>query len=231
MAEDLDKPRYRRAENQFRLHARARRRQARPGERGLCQGRAPLRPDERPDVGRPAPAVEKRPRGLACAAEKRGSLRPSRRRRRHRRRGLAGARGLRPRRLGRDLRHQRGDDRGRPGERERRCREAQLRAGQCRGSALRRADVRRLYDRLRHAQSDAYAGRAPRGLPRAQARRAFHVPRILQRRGAAARHALRRLFLQGDPGAWRACRRRQRLLSLSGGEHPPLPRSEKLHAI
>ncbi len=42
--------------------------------------------------------------------------------------------------------------------------------------------------------------------------------------------ALRRLFLQCHPGARRAGRRRQRVLSLSRREHPPLPRSGKLHA-
>ena len=42
------------------------RRKAGPRERGLRQGRRTLRPDERPHVGRPAPAVEGRFRRSCC---------------------------------------------------------------------------------------------------------------------------------------------------------------------
>jgi demethylmenaquinone methyltransferase/2-methoxy-6-polyprenyl-1,4-benzoquinol methylase len=47
--------------------------------------------------------------------------------------------------------------------------QCRFRRGQCRGTALRGRDVRRLYDRLRHPQRAAHRGGAGRGLSRAEA--------------------------------------------------------------
>ena len=200
MAEDRQQRRYRRrATAQLRLRARCRE-DAKQGlvERRLRHGRAPLRPDERPDVGRPAPAVEGRPGRLARAAARRAALRAARRRRRHRRRRLARARRRRRRRPRRALRHQRGDDRRRPRA------AANARLASASTSSQGNAEALPFADRSFDAYTIAFGIRnvthiergAARGLSRAEARRALPVPRILQRRGAAARPALRRLFLQ-----------------------------------
>ena len=96
---------------------------------------------------------------LARPAEKRRRLRAARRCRRHRRHRAEGPRrgGLRHTR--RDLRHQRRDDGGRAGEGRGRGRSSRLRAGQCRSPAVRRAELRRLHHRLRHAQSSPISRR------------------------------------------------------------------------
>ena len=71
MADTAKKPRAAAAERELSAsRAVAPESQAGPGQRGLCQGRPPLRPDERSDVGRPAPAVEGRSRRLARARRK-----------------------------------------------------------------------------------------------------------------------------------------------------------------
>ncbi len=69
---------------------------------------------------------------------------------------------------------------------------------------LRRRELRRLYDRLRHPQRAPHRGGARRSLSGAEARRAFPLPGILRGRHADARPRLRPLFLQRDPGAWAA---------------------------
>ena len=61
------------------------------------------------------------------------------------------------------------------------------------------ASVRRLYDRLRHPQRAAHRNGARRGIPRAEARRAFPVPGVLEGGHAGPRPALRRLFVQRHP--------------------------------
>ncbi len=72
----------------FRRTDRAAGRQAGPGGRRVPFGRAPLRPDERPDVGRAAPGLEGRAGDGGQSAQKRPAVRPARSRRRHRRRGV-----------------------------------------------------------------------------------------------------------------------------------------------
>jgi demethylmenaquinone methyltransferase/2-methoxy-6-polyprenyl-1,4-benzoquinol methylase len=78
-------------------------------------------------------------------------------------------------------------------------RQSRLRRGQCRGVALRKRHLRRLYDRLRHPQRAAHRCRACGSLSRAEARRPLPVPGILRSRHAAARQVLRNLVVQRDP--------------------------------
>jgi demethylmenaquinone methyltransferase/2-methoxy-6-polyprenyl-1,4-benzoquinol methylase len=59
---------------------------------------------------------------------------------------------------------------------------------------LRRRQLRRLHDRLRHPERHRHPRRAARGAPRAEARRALLLPRILDQRLARLRRALRPLF-------------------------------------
>ena len=186
-----------------------RRREAVAGQRRVPPRRQPLRPDERPDVGRPAPAVEGRPGGLAEPAEAAGLV-GARRGRRDRRRGAAHRRGLAPPGLGHRARHQRLHAGGRPRARRspRARREDRLRGGQCRGPAVCRRALRRLHDRLRNPQRAAYRGGARRGVPRAEAGRALPLPGVLGGRHAAARPALRGVVVQRrspvSANGWRA---------------------------
>ena len=83
--------------NPFRLPDHRSRSQAGDGGRGLSQGRAPLRPDERPHVRRAASRLEGRDGDHAEPAAE-GPLCRRRCRRRHRGRGLPDRRGRRPRR-------------------------------------------------------------------------------------------------------------------------------------
>ena len=176
-------------------------------QRRVLHRRRALRPDERPDVGRPAPAVEGRPRRLARAAEVGAPLRPDRRRRRHRRHHAPRARDRRTGLPGRAVRHQSGDGGGGPQASGRGAvgRARRLRHRQCRGAAVPRQVVRRLHDRLRHPQRHAHRPGARRSLSRAQDRRALSVPGVLGLRGAAARPPLRLPRLRDHPapgGSW-----------------------------
>ena len=99
-------------------------------------------------------------------------------------------------------RHQWRDARRRPRARaaaRRLGRARDLRRGECRGAALRGRPLRCRDDRLRHPQRAADRAGARRGLPRAEARRTFPLPRILGGRRRRARPALRPLFLQRHP--------------------------------
>ena len=196
-----------------------------PRQRRVLHRRRALRPDERPDVGRPAPAVEGRPGRLARAAEIGAPLRPDRRRRRHRRHHAARPGGRRGRLPGRAVRHQSGDGGGGPQAPGRggAGRARRLRHRQRRGPAVPRQVVRRLHDRLRHPQRHPHRPGAGRGLSRAQDRRALPVPGVLGLRGAAARPPLRLPFLRDDPAAGGAGRRLRRALPLPGREHPQVP--------
>ncbi len=91
-----------------------------------------------------------------------------------------------------------------------------FRAGQCRGAALSRPQLRLRHHRLRHPQRAAHRARARRGLSRAADRRAFPLPGIFRGQRAGHRRALRALFLQRDPAHRRRGHRRPRGLSVSG---------------
>ena len=150
----------------FRLRGRAARREAGPRRRGLPLGRAPLRPDERPHVGRHAPGLEAdlvsmlRPpahRAPSAISTSRAApaTSPSGSPRRAGRTtsvtvptSTAGMLARRPR-AGREAR------RG-PGR---------VRRGECRGAAFRRRELRRLHHRLRHPE------RAPHRAALAEAHR------------------------------------------------------------
>ena len=106
--------------------------------------------------------------------------------------------------------------------------QAHLRRGQRGSAAARRFALRRLYDRLRHPQRAAHRGGAQGGPSRAQARRAFPLPRILARRCAGARAHLRRLFLRRHSGHRQGGHRRRRRLSLSGRIDPQISASRAI---
>ena len=80
-------------ETSYGFRERRRRREAVAGQRRLPQGRQPLRPDERPDVGRLHRLWKDGAGGLAQSAEAAG-LAGARRRRRHRRHRLPHRRGV-----------------------------------------------------------------------------------------------------------------------------------------
>ena len=148
----------------FRREDRAAGRQAGAGRRRVPFGRAPLRPDERPDVGRPAPGLEGRAGHRGQSAASRSS--------RFALLDLAGGTGdvafrvvgSRRRRHARHrLRHQCRHARRRPRARRRSAgidRRGDLRAGQCRGTALSRPQLRLRHHRLRHPQRAAHRARA-----------------------------------------------------------------------
>ena len=162
----------------------------------------PLRPDERPDVGRPAPALEGRAGRAARSAEGQGRSRcstwpaapatspsasPSMARRRHAEVTVAD--------INADMLavgRERAGEGAACGHRVRR--------GQCRGAALRRQELRRLHHRLRHPQRAAHRRGAGRGPSRAEARRPLPLPGILRGRRAGPRPALRPLFVRRHPG-------------------------------
>ena len=144
-----------------------------------------LRPHERPDVRRAAPVLEGCARGLArAAAAGRAQLSACSTSRAApatspsasptaRRKARVTVADINARDAGR--RHSERAAR-------RQARQARLRRGQCRGSALRRRPFRCRNDRLRHPQRAADRSGARRGLPRAQAGRPLPLPRILRRR-------------------------------------------------
>ena len=163
----------------FRRPDRAAGRQAGAGGRRVPFGRAPLRPDERPDVGRAAPGLEGRaghggqsaakgrPGRLSKMADKAFALLD-----------LAGGTGdvaFRvveaggARHARHRLRHQCRDAGRRPRTRRRARarRRRHLRARQCRGAALSRPQLRLRHHRLRHPQRAAHRARAGRSLSRA----------------------------------------------------------------
>ena len=211
----------------------AARRQAGAGRRRVPHRRAPLRPDERPDVGRAAPRLEGRAghrrqsaaeaatRAVRAARSSPAAPATSR---------SAWSRPAAPARastvvdinaemltVGRERAAERGARR-----------RHHLRRGQCRGAAVSRPQLRRRHHRLRHPQRAAHRRGARRGASRAAARRALPLPGILHRRRAGARRALRSLFVQRDPGARPRRRRRRRGLSLSGGIDPPLSAARRV---
>ena len=176
----------------FRLLDRAARRKAGPGRRRLPQGRAALRPDERPDVGRAAPRLEGRAGRRRCS--------PPQRPRRSRCSTSPAAPATSPSasldaggpaRHGHRARHQRAT-----------CWPSAASARRARASTASstssRAMPRRCRSRTRRfdAYTIAFGIRnvprielaLARGLSRAQARRALPVPRILAGRRARARH-------------------------------------------
>ena len=108
-------------------------------------------------------------------------------------------------------------------------RAADLRRGECRGAALCSPDR---FDAVTIAFGIRNVPRidagARRGLPRAEARRTFPLPRILGGRRGRARPHLRPLFLQRDPGARRDRRRRRRVLPLPGRVDPALSRTRRV---
>ena len=201
----------------FWLQGRAPGRQADAGERGVSQRGVALRPDERPDVGGPAPGLEGHHDQRAQSAEERYAVRAARRRRRHRRHRVPRRQGggfrLPRHRLRHQHRHARGRPRARRGATSRRP--GLLRRRQCRSAALSRPQLRRLYDRVRHSQRAADRPRAARGLSRAEARQPLPVPGILHRRRARARPDLRSVLVQGDPAARPRGHGRRRILSIS----------------
>ena len=183
----------------------------------------PLRPDERPDVGGPAPALEGRARH-APEPPRRPAFPPSRRRRRHRRRRLP------------HPRCRRAADPTSPCStsmatcsRSGASAPASATTGRidfveamprrCRSD---RSILRRLHDRLRHPQRAADRGGARRGPSRAEARRALPVPRILARstcRGSTrSTTPIRSTSSRASAGG----RRRRGTLPLSGRIDPPL---------
>ena len=96
---------------------------------------------------------------------------------------------------------------------------------ECREAELRRPQLRRLHDRLRHPERHRHPGRPARSASRAEARRALLLPRILDQRMARLRPALRALFEQRHPAHRQGRRRRRGQLSLPGRIDPPLPAS------
>ena len=93
---------------------------------------------------------------------------------------------------------------------------------QCREPAVRRPQLRCLYDRLRLAQCHAYRQGAGGSPARAEARRAVLLPRVQPCGERAAVEALRSLFLRAAAAAGAVGRGRPGFLSVPGGEHPPL---------
>ena len=146
----------------FWLQGRAPGGQADAGERRISQRGVPLRPDERSDVGGPAPGLERHHDQCAQPAERRRAVRIARRRRRHRRYRLPRGRGGRRRLPRHRLRHQHRYARGRPQPRAGApSRPAGfLRRGQCRGAGFPRPQLRRLHHRVRHPQRAADRCRA-----------------------------------------------------------------------
>ena len=169
----------------------------------LRAGRRPLRPDERPDVRRAAPALEgragrpARPRRgsragpIACstwpaapATSPSGS--PSRSRRR-----IVTVADINGEMLAVGRERAAGAP-SRPGR--------ELRRGECRGPAVRRRALRRRDDRLRHPQRAADRRRRWREAYRVlKPRRPLPLPRILGGRRRRPRPALRPLLLQRHP--------------------------------
>ena len=208
-------------DGRFRLPAPAARAQAGARRRRFSQRGAPLRPDERSHVGRAAPRLERRAghrrrsaQGPASAADADAGARPF---------ALldlaggtgdiafrvvaAGGAGTRATvvdinadmlAVGRARAAERGLDDAISSSK------AMPRALPFPGSQLRRR-----HPRLRHPQRAAHRGGARRSLSRAAARWALFVPRILHRRCARARCALRFLLLQRDPCARPRGRRRR----------------------
>ena len=115
----------------------------------------------------------------------------------------------------------------RAGSRARARRRHHVRRRQRRGAAVSGSQLRCGHHRFRHPQRAAHRGGAGGGPSRAADRRALPVPRILHRRCARARRALRFLFVQRDPGARSRRRRRRGGLPLSGGIDPPLPAARR----
>src|SRR5450759_1499900 len=223
-------PKRHQSRHPFRRKNRAAGRQASAGGRRVPFGRAPLRPDERPDVGRAAPGLEGRAGQRGPSAQGRQAIRPARSRRCHRRRGVPRGGSRRAKRARHCLRHQCRHAQRRPRTRARtRARlRGDLRARQCRSAALSESALRLRHHRLRHPQRAAHRTRAGRGLSRAADRRALPVPGIFFRRLAGPKFAVRRLFLQRHPAHRRGGHRRPRRLQVSGGIDPQVSQAAGL---
>ena len=197
----------------FGYRERPARRQAGAGRRRVPQRRAPLRPDERPDVGRPAPALEgragERAQPAAAAAGPGGSstwpaapaTSPSASRSARSGHAEITVADINAAML--EVGRERAEKRG--------LAQHRLPRGERRGAALRRCELRRLHDRLRHPQRAAHRGGAGGGVSRAEARRPFPLPGILRGRHADARPHLRALFLprrsRRSAASWPATRK------------------------
>ena len=99
------------------------------------------------------------------------------------------------------------------GERARataRPRGPRLAGRECRDAELRRRELRRLHDRLRHPERDRHPRRAPRGASRAEARRPLLLPGILDQRLARLRRRSTRPMpsnvSRGSARRWRRTR-------------------------
>ncbi len=157
---------------------------------------------------------------------KSGPLLAARLRRRHRRRGVPGAGGRRRRHPRHRGRHQPGHARrGARARRRARARGRRLRGGQCRSAAVCGPFLRCGDDRVRHPQRAAHRDGAARGAAGAGHRGPLPVPRVLHRRRAGPRRALRLLLVQRHSGARARGHRRRGGLSLSGGIDPPVSAS------
>ena len=209
----------------------AARRQAGAGRRRLPQRGAPLRPDERPDVGRPAPRLEGRAGHGGQSAEVRT--------RRSRCSISPAAPATSP------------SGWSRPAAPGTRVTVADINADMLAVGRARAAE-RGLDDAVTFIEANAEALPFPdrsfdavtiafgiRNVPRIevalaeahrvlQDRRAFPLPGIFVGRCAGPRRALRSLFVQRDPGARPRGDRRRRGLSLSGRIDPPFPAAASL---
>ena len=158
-------------ETHFGDRRRAAGREAGAGRRRVPFGRAALRPDERPDVGRPAPRLEGR-------AGHRASTPPQNRTEPFALLDLAGgtgdvafrvveAGGAGTRVTVCDINAEMLGVGARTRHAARARRRRHLRAGQCRGTAVSGQELRLRHDRLRHPQRAAHRARAGRGVSRA----------------------------------------------------------------
>ena len=207
-------------EHPFRLRDGAARREAGAGRRRLPQGRPPLRPDERPDVGRAAPGLEGRAGRRRCGPPRDRPFAHPRRRRRHRRHRLPHRSTPAGRR--RDVtvaRHQRRHARpsGASARRATARRPARLRRGamprRCRSPTERSTPTPSPSASATCRASSRRSREAYRVL---QARRPLPVPRIL----AGRRAGLDALY---DAYSFNAIPRARRLVT-GDGEPLPLPR-------
>ena len=186
----------------FRLPAGAARRQAGAGGRRIPHGRAPLRPDERPDVGRPAPGLEGRAGHRRQPAEERSRLPPARCRGRHRRYRLARGRGRRRRHPC----HHRSTSmpicwRSAASARKNAASIDAITFVEGNAEALPLPDstLRRLYDRIRHPQRAAHRRGAARSVSRAASRAgissAWNSPRSMCRASTRSTTSIRSMSI------------------------------------
>ena len=216
----------------FRLHDGAARREAGAGQRRVPLGRPPLRPDERPDVGRAAPGLE------GCARH--GA--------RARRASVPSATSTSP--AAPATSPSASSMRAEPlthvtvldinGDMLEVGRERARRAATTAASISSRRMPRPCRSRTRRSTATrspsasatcrASTRRSREAHRVLQPRRPLPVPRILERRPAGPRRALRRLFVQRHPAPRRPRHGRRRVLPLPRRVDPPLPAARRLRA-